>query len=141
MQAETLGDLLREKGWEGVIGTWVDAETKGERIKTTFSWKFKDTLLQIANKTVDRRSVSLMGRNAKTGEVYHFGADNEGGSSIGKWDEEDGVAILKLGYVMGSGVEGELIIRQRFEDEDTLEVTLDVEGLEPVVFDLVRAGE
>jgi hypothetical protein len=138
-RAETLGDKLREAGWEGIIGTWVDVETKGERVKTTYTWKFKDKLIQVTNKTVDRVSVAWLGLNAKTGEVFHFGADNEGGSSLGKWSEEDGEAVLELGYVMGTGVEGELLIRQRLEGEDRLVVTLEAEGAEPVVFDMVRA--
>ena len=40
--AETLGDTLRESKWDGIIGTWVDPETKGQNKKVTYAWKVKD---------------------------------------------------------------------------------------------------
>ncbi len=34
--AEKLGDLTRKSGWDRVVGTWVDADTKGAAYKATY---------------------------------------------------------------------------------------------------------
>ena len=134
---EKLGDILRESGWDRIIGTWVDADTKGDKLKATYAWRFKDTVVEITTKAGERETVALMGLNAKTGEVYSMGADNQGGGSLGKWELEDGDAILEVGFVTGEGAEGGLKIRHHLEDDDTLVVT--IEAPEPITFKLIRA--
>ena len=59
--AETLGELLREAKWDGLIGTWVDADTNGENVKTTYAWKFKDRLIEVTTKMGTTEAVALMG--------------------------------------------------------------------------------
>ncbi len=139
VSAETLGEMLRESGWERIIGTWVDAETQGEELTVTYAWRFPDRLIESTSKTREKEELSLMGVNAKTGEVFHVSADSEGGSSLGKWSTEGEEAILDLLFVTGTGEEGALRFRLRFEQEDTLVVTIDLP--EPVVFRLVRKTE
>ena len=123
--AENLGDVLRETGGIGLIGTWVDAETKGARNKVTYAWKYEDHVLESTSREGDKETYSLMGRNPKTGEVFSMGADNQGGSFIGKWvrDDSTGDGILELVYVSGEGQEVALKLRHRLEDSNTLMIT------------------
>jgi len=137
--AETLGDALREGGWDRVLGTWIDAETGGRALKMVYAWRFKDTLMELRSWENGRESVSFMGRNGKTGEVYHFGADEKGGGSLGQWNEENGEAVLGLRYVTHDGEEGGMRLRFRLEDDDTMVMT--VEGEEETTIKLVRAGK
>ena len=137
--AENLGDVLRESGYDRLIGTWLDKDTKGAAIKTTYAWRFENRVVEATAKTSERETVALMGLNAKTGDIYHMGADNQGGGSIGKWVLKDGDAILELGFVTGEGQEGVLRIRHHFEDDDTLAVT--IEGPKAIIITMVRAKE
>ena len=92
--AETLGDMIREAGWNKIIGTWVDADTKGQNIRVKYAWKYKDHAIQVTSKLGEVQSTGLIGRNAATGEVFMTGVNSEGGATLGKWIEEDGDAVL-----------------------------------------------
>ena len=136
--AETLGDVLKESKWDGIIGTWVDPETKGQNMKVTYAWKVKDHAILVTGTAFGTNSVAIMGRSAKDGTVFHVGADSKGTSVLGEWDFKDGDAILGLGFVSGEGVEGVMQIRYTMKDENSLVVS--VEGLtpEPIVYTMVK---
>ena len=136
--AETLGDVLKESKWDGIIGTWVDPETKGQNMKVTYAWKVKDHAILVTSSMYGTNSVAIMGRSAKDGTVFHVGADSKGTSVLGKWEFKDGEAILGLGFVSGEGVEGVMQIRYTMKDENT--VVVSIEGLtpEPIVYTMVK---
>ena len=136
--AETLGDLLRKSKWDAIIGTWVDPETKGQNRKSTYAWQLKDHAILASGSFYGTNSVAIMGRNAKDGNVFHAGTDNKGASILGNWELKEGVAILKLGFVSGEGVEGTMQVRYTKKDENTLNVS--VEGLtpEPIVYSMIK---
>ena len=136
--AETLGDVLKESKWDGIIGTWVDPETKGQNMKVTYAWKVKDHAILVTGTAFGTNSVAIMGRSAKDGTVFHAGAGSKGTSVLGKWDLKDGVAILGLAFVSGEGVEGVMQIRYTMKDKNT--VVVSVEGLTPapIVYTMVK---
>ncbi len=133
---ENLGNVLSESGWDRIIGTWVDAETKGTKSKTTYAWKFKNRVIEVMSQDGKRETVSLIGRNPKTGEVFNISADSQGGSSLGKWTLEEGEAILDLLFITGEGEEGALRIRFKLEDDNTMIVTVDLP--EPITLKMIR---
>ena len=135
--AENLGQVLRKSTWNRVLGTWVDAETQGDRIRTAYAWRFEDQLVEIRTKQGTKLTLALMGLNAKTDEIYHMSADNQGGSSRGKWELNDGEAVLGIVFVSPEGEEGVLSIRHHLEDDDTLHLT--VELPKPLKFKMVRS--
>jgi hypothetical protein len=135
--AEKLGDILRETRWDRIIGTWVDADTGGAKIRTTYAWKLKNTVVEITSKEGDKETVALMGVNAKTGEVYTLAAHNRGGTSLGKWKFEAGDAVLEMVFVTGEGQEGGLRIRHHLENNDMLIVTIELP--QPITLKLIRA--
>ena len=134
--SDNLGNVLRETGWDRIIGTWVDAETRGAKSRTTYSWRFKNQVIETTSKEGRKNSVSLMGHNPNKGEVFHVSADDKGGSSIGRWTFEKDEATLGLLFVTGTGDEGGLKIRMRLEDDDTMIVTIDLP--DPIVFKRIR---
>ena len=95
--AKTLGDVLKESKWDGIIGTWVDPETKGQNMKVTYAWKVKDHAILVTGTAFGTNSVAIMGRNAKDGTVFHVGADSKGTSVLGKWDFKTETPSLALG--------------------------------------------
>lgn len=135
--AEKLSDILREYSWEGILGTWVDADTKGKTYTVNYKWKIKDRVIEVTTKGREMTTVGLMGVNAKTGEVFHMGADSTGGSSLGKWEiANNGDAVLGLLFTGADGEQGALSIRHRMEGQDTLIAT--VELPQPMTFKLTR---
>jgi hypothetical protein len=134
----TLSDVLRKAKWDGIIGTWVDAQSRGADVKATYDWKIKDRVIEITTIRGEHQGVALMGVNGKTGVVFHMGADSEGNSSLGKWIVQDnGDAILGLVYTSSSGQEIEVIIRHHLVDKDTMIVT--IEAPEPMRVKMIRA--
>ncbi len=135
--AETLGEILRQSKWDRLVGTWVDAETKGARSKMVYAWKFPDRVIEAISTEGDKQAVSLMGVDGRTGDVFLMSADNQGTSALGTWGLADnGDAVLGLGFATSEGVEGTLSLRYHLEDDDTLTTT--VELAEPIVFKWIR---
>ena len=135
--ADKLSEILRESKWDGIIGTWVDADTKGANFKITYAWKLEDRVVEITSKFRGRTSVALMGVNGKTGEVFHMGADSAGTSSLGKWEVDDnGDAVLGIAYTSGDGQEGVVSIRYHREAENTVIMTIELP--EPIEVKLNR---
>jgi len=136
--AEKLSDLMRKSGWDRVVGTWVDADTKGAAYKVTYQWKIPDRVIEVTTEEGSKRTVSLMGVNARDGSVFSMGADSEGGSALGKWSESnDGDAVLELLFTTGDRQQGALRLRYHLEGNDKLIITL--EGPQPIKIRLVRA--
>ena len=136
--AKNLGDTLRESKWDGIIGTWVDPETKGQNKKVTYAWKVKDHAILVTGTASGTNSVAIMGRNAKDGTVFHVGADDKATSVLGKWTFKSGVAVLELAFVTGEGVEGVMKIRYTKKDENTLVVSLEGLSPQPIVHTMVK---
>ena len=51
LQAETLGDMMKAEGTDKMLGTWVDADTNGEKFKITYKWKIKGHAVELILKT------------------------------------------------------------------------------------------
>jgi hypothetical protein len=136
--AKTLGDALRESKWDGIIGTWVDPKTKGQNRKVTYAWKVKDHAILVTGTAFGTNSVAIMGRNAKDGTVFHAGTDSKGTSVLGKWEVKDGEAILGLGFATREGVEGVMQVRYTMKDENTVVVSVEGLGPQPIVYTLVK---
>ena len=120
-----LRDILRKSKWDRIIGTWVDMDTKGAVLRTTYAWRITDRVIEITSKEVHKESVSLMAVDARTGEVVHMGVDSEGAHSHGKWEMNDnGDAVLGIEFIGADGQEGRLRLRYHLEDKDTLIVTI-----------------
>ncbi len=138
MAAEKLSDLLHQSKWEGIIGTWVDANSMGSAVKTTYAWKIEDRVIEVTTKQKDKEDVGLIGVNAKTDEVFFMGASSDGTSSLGKWEiDGNGDAVLGVLFTTGEGEQGGLSIRHHLEDKDTMTVTIELP--DPIEFKMVRA--
>ena len=136
--AKNLGDALRDSKWDGIIGTWIDPETKGRNNEISFVWQVKDHAILAKSAAFGTQSVALIGRNAKDGTVFHVGADDKGSSVLGKWTFKNDDAVLELGFVTGEGVEGVMKIRYVKKDENTLTVSLEGLSPQPIVYSLIK---
>ncbi|MDB4697408.1 hypothetical protein OAF29_11100, partial [Akkermansiaceae bacterium] len=60
LQAQTLGDVMKEAGIEKMLGTWVDADTNGENFKLSYKWKIKNHAVEVSLKTQENTSSALI---------------------------------------------------------------------------------
>ena len=139
-KSQTLGDILRQSKWDRLIGTWIDADTKGAGLKSAYSWKIKDRVIESTSKEPNNESVALMAVNAESGEVFHIGADRNGTSFLGKWElSKDGDAVLEVAFTSGTGDKGSIRIRYHFANDDSLVLT--VELPQPITIKMIRFNE
>jgi len=124
--AETLGQVLRDAKWEGILGTWVDPKTKDVM---RFSWKIKDRVIEQRDKVQNTEGVSLIGVNAKTGEVFEMGADSDGASGLATWTFKDNEAEVGTFVTTGDGQEVLLSLKYRLIDADTMTVKMFLPGV------------
>lgn len=121
-----LSVILHESKWERLIGTWVDADSKGAAFKITYAWKIKDRVLEVTTREPQNESVALMAVNPTTGEVFHTGADRNGTMSTGKWElPPDGDAVLEVRSSGPEVLQGAFKVRHHLTDNDTLTLTVD----------------
>ncbi len=135
--AENLNSTLQTHKWDRLIGTWVDASTQGTFLKTTYAWKFKDTVIE--NTVIDgqgKRTHGIIGRNPKTGAIFTMSVNSSGGSSIGTITLGEKQAVYDVGFVTEQGHEGKLKLLLEFEDDDTLNIIIDAP--EPVTIKMHR---
>ncbi len=137
---KTVAEVLQRSGWDRLVGTWVDEESKGRGLKMILRWRIKDRVLEVESIDPGRTSVSLISMNAQNNDVFQVGADSTGSSQLGTWTfKKDGDAVLDLGYTDGSGTQGQITLRYKLIDDNTLSFTL---GLpQPIHIRLVRASE
>ncbi len=135
--ADTLMSTLKEAEWDGIIGTWVDEETRGKNNTTTYAWKIKDRVVEVHTKSQDNETVALMGVNAQNRQVFHMGADKQGGSSLGEWKiDADGSAVLSLAFTGPDGTQGSLQMRHKMLGKDKMQITIQL--AQPLRYTLVR---
>ena len=139
-KSQTLGEILRQSKWDRLIGTWVDGDTKGAALKSTYAWKIKDRVIESTSQEANNESVALMVIDAESGGVVHTGADRSGTSFTGKWQlPKDGDAVLDVAFTSGSGDKGSLKLRYHLANDDTLVVT--VELPQPITIKMIRHNE
>ena len=139
-QGADLGEALESVSWKGIIGTWVDSETKGERVKLNYAWKFENKLIEVNSQMGETKSVSLMGFNPETEEVFMIGGNSKGGGSMGKWSMDGEDAVLELSYMSAEGEKGTMKLKHHKVDADTIEISgTTEEGGEGFTITLVRS--
>ena len=121
---ETLGDILRRTGWDRLIGAWVDEDSQGGALKLDYAWRFQDRVIEATSVSRERETVSLIGLNPKSGDVFNASASSDGASSLDKWSIEGEEAVLGALYLTGDGKEGTIEIRLKLVDDDTLELAI-----------------
>ena len=139
-QGADLAEALDHADWKGILGTWVDSETKGERVKISYAWKFEDKLIEVNTKMGDSESLYVMGFNPETEEVFMMGGNSKGGGSLGKWSIDGEDVVLELSFVDADGGKGEMTFKHHRVDQDTIEISgTTEEGGEPFTLTVVRA--
>jgi len=132
-----LVDILERRGWDRLVGTWVDEPRNGAGRTQTIRWKIPDRVLEIVNREPENESVALLTVDASTGQVQHAGGNARGDQFRGQWDFTGPErAVLTLQFVSGQGQKGTLTIHHRLVAEDLLEIQLELPR--PITIQLKR---
>ncbi|MEC8333497.1 MAG: hypothetical protein VXZ83_05160 [Verrucomicrobiota bacterium] len=134
-----LDTKLSESGWDRIIGTWEDIRTSGSEISLDYQWLYKNKVIKIISREGKKETTALMALNPKSGDVFSMATDNQGGSSVGKWEISKDQAVLGILFVTGEGKEGALEITHKLENDDTMYVSLALP--KPISFQLVRTNK
>ena len=136
--APTLGDVVRDGGWERLLGEWVDPGTLGE-FRVVLSWKIADQLLELT--TVDQAgaTVAAIRMDPKTGAVDHSGINHSGTTVSGLWDfSADEGPMMNGRFVSPEGAEGELSMHLKPQGEDAMVLAVKLLGNPTSNLQLVR---
>lgn len=138
--ADTLKSKLKDAGFAGIIGTWLEEESGGKNYAAAYTWKIEDRVIEVRTKDPTNETVALMAVNASNGQIFQAGADKQGASSLGEWKiDADGSAVLSLIVTGGDGGQFPLEIRHKMMDKDKMQVTIQLP--EPIRMTLVRKNK
>ena len=76
-RAPTLGELVRNHGWEELLGDWVDVGTRGE-FRMNLNWRLKNQLLELSFSHQDGPTIASIRIDPDSGEVAHLGVNPNG---------------------------------------------------------------
>jgi len=135
--ADTLKSKLKDAGFDGIIGTWLEQGSGGKNYAAAYTWKIEDRVIEVRTKDPNNETVALMAVNASNGQIFQAGADKQGASSLGEWKiDVDGSAVLSLIVTGGDGGQFPLEIRHKMMGQDKMQVTIQLP--EPIRMTLVR---
>ena len=116
----TLGEIVKNNGWDSLLGDWVDASTRGE-FQVSLSWKIKNRLLEMSFTEQAGATIASINVDPSSGEIVHSGINPLGASITGTWDfaVEDGPRFNGK-FLSLEGAEGELSIQMVPQEKDAL---------------------
>lgn len=121
-RAATLGELVKNNGWDSLIGDWVDIGTRGE-FRFSLNWKINNQLLEFT--TIDQAgpTIATLSIDPDSGEIIHAGTNHSGAATSGKWDflNEEGPA-LTANFLTTEGIEGEFTMQLVPQNEDAMQL-------------------
>lgn len=119
-RAPTLGEIVKNNGWESLLGDWVDASTRGE-FQVSLSWKIKNRLLEMSFTEQAGATIASINIDPSSGKIVHSGINPLGASIKGTWDfaVEEGPKFNGK-FVSLEGAEGELSIQMVPQEKDAL---------------------
>lgn len=121
--AEKLSDILQKSKCDGIIGTWIDAKTKGKKNRTTFAWKVKDRIIAVSSKEGDKETASLIMVSHDKG-VLQIGGDNKGNTMYGRWELKEKTALVDLTLELGNNKELPIKVEYHLEAKDTITMSI-----------------
>ena len=118
--APNLGEIVRNGGWEHLLGTWVDVGTLGE-FRVSLEWKIENQLLEMTNVDQAGPTIAVIRVNPRTGVIDHSAINHSGTTISGLWDfgDEKG-PIMRGTFATPEGAEGEMSMQFIKQGQDAL---------------------
>jgi len=121
---QSLGDIVKEYGFDWLIGKWVGQTSEGDKIQVIYNWQLDKHLVTIHLKWPDYEHRGMIFYVPTADEVVQIGVDNIGGSWKGTWDAEENKGILKIEHTKADGEIQKMAIIYSKVDAKTMKTEL-----------------
>jgi len=119
---QNLGDIVKEYGFDWMLGKWVATTSKGSKIQAFYKWELNKHLITMSFKSGDFEGRGMIVYVPSEDKVIQVGADNKGGIAKGLWDAEGDKAIAKLEYTPANGQTSRMAAVHSKVDAKTMKV-------------------
>jgi len=96
---QSLGGIVKEYGFDWMIGRWVATTDEGDKIQIEYKWQLNRHLITLHLKWPDYEYQGMIFYSPAEDEVIQIGVDSKGGSGKGTWDAEGNKAIIKYEHI------------------------------------------
>lgn len=96
---QSLGGIVKEYGFDWIIGRWVATTDEGDKIQIEYKWQLNRHLITLHLKWPDYEYQGMIFYRPAEEEVVQIGADSRGGNGKGTWDVEGNKAIIKYEHI------------------------------------------
>ena len=121
---QTFGDMVKENGFEWLIGNWTSTFEQDQTAQLTYKWAIKDHLICADFKAADYHYHGMVFFSPAEQQVVEVGVDSRGGVVKGTWGPEDMDAVSTTTRTDAKGnVEKIAFIHSKVDDK-TMRVAL-----------------
>jgi len=92
---QSLGGIVKEYGFDWIIGRWVATTEEGDKIQIEYKWQLDRHLITVHLKWTDYEYQGMIFYRPAEDDVVQIGVDSRGGSGKGTWYVEGNKAIIK----------------------------------------------
>jgi len=117
---QSLGGIVKEYGFDWIIGRWVATTDEGEKIQIEYEWQLNRHLITLHIKGPDYEYQGMIFYRPAEDEVVQIGVDSKGGNGKGIWDVEGNKAIIKYEHIGADGEANRMAIAHSKVDADTM---------------------
>lgn len=121
---QSLGDIVKEYGFDWIIGKWMTETDEGDKILITYKWALDNYLVTIDYKGGDYKYHSMVFYMPVKDEVVQIGVDNKGGTWKGTWDAEGNRAVMKVEQTKANGETEKKVAFLSKVDDQTMKAEL-----------------
>ena len=121
---QSLGDIVKEYGFDWLISKWMTKTDEGEKILITYKWALDKHLVTIDYKGGDYEYRSIVFYMPAEDEVVQVGVDNKGGTWKGTWDAEGDKAVMKVEKTEANGKTEKMVAFLSKVDDQTMKAEL-----------------
>ncbi len=90
---QTLGDMIREGGYEWLMGRWVSPLGRNAEAQLHYRWIVKDRVVGVDFRTDDIQYHGIIFYSPAENRIVEVGADSDGGCAKGHWEPEGLAAV------------------------------------------------
>ena len=117
---QSLGGIVKEYGFDWVIGKWVATTEEGDKIQIEYKWQLNRHLVTLYLKWPDYEYQGMIFYSPAEDEVVQIGVDSRGGSGKGIWDVEGNKAIIKYEHISADWETNRMAIAHSKVDANTM---------------------
>jgi len=122
MAQQNLGEILKEYGFDWLLGKWVAKTDDGTKIQASYKLELDNHLISMGFKSGDFEGRGMIVYVPSEEKVVQVGVDNQGGIVKGLWDADGDKAVAKLEYTRGYGQTSRVAVVHSKVDARTMKV-------------------